>query len=428
MFKFSLFSHRVYRLLGLFLVPIIMTTAIAGTVVATPHRELAQRITSPGLTTPTITPSVPIGVAEESPVEIIVPLPRSTNPPPVNPSQFATNYTHRVLSSSERDTISAYLSSRNLTSSSNINDLADPRFILHDTSFIMSPSLLDRERRSGRGPLGLGVNAYLPEQNPTVMARPNFYEARRPTTTEFEKASDILNRQDREQLLRQAWKSTTENARSQALDTALANLDLTAAEITAEQSGANQKLAANSGRIFTTATWAVESICTRLNGGDRSVAIPTELDSLTSACKPLGDYFNVRNRRVKSAVAIEIIQVGAISAQGNQNTCSARNPNIATLPNPPYSDNQYNSAVALYLRAALAAGKFPQTTTHFALDTFAPDAHCDPRCFNLTKLYNSIASVMGHSQGSRYGITPSYGTTNGNNIWWNDKICHALAP
>ena len=148
MSKFSLFVDRTYKLLGLFLVPIIATISISSTSVAFPSQTIVQRITSPGLTTPTTT--APIGSVEEAPVEIIV-------PPPQNPTlpQFATNHTHRVLSSSERDKISAYLRSQNLNSSSSMDNLADPRFILHDTSFIMSPSLLDRERRSGRGPLGL---------------------------------------------------------------------------------------------------------------------------------------------------------------------------------------------------------------------------------------------------------------------------------
>ena len=310
-----------------------------------------------------------------------------------------------------------------------VNNLADPRFILHDTSFIMSPSLLDRERRSGRGPLGLGVNAYLPGQDATVIARPNFYALRRPTTTEFEKASDVLDRQEREPLLRQAWRSTNDSARRQALDTALANLDLSAAEIAIERAGAIDKLTAASGRVFTTATWAVEGICSRYNSGDRSIAAPSQSDSLSSACDTLGDYFSIRNSRVKSSVAVEIIQVGARSETGNQNTCSASNLNIATLPNPAYSDNQYTAATSLYLRAALATGKFPQATTHFALDTFDPAAHCDPRCFNLTKLYGSISTVMGHVQGSTYGITPSYGTQGGpNNIWWDNNICHGAPP
>ena len=131
----------------------------------------------------------------------------------------------------------------------------------------------------------------------------------------------------------------------------------------------------------------------------------------------------------EGASALQIVQVGARSERGNQNTCSASNGNIATLPTPPYSDNQYNSALALYLRSTLAAGKFPQLTTHFTLDTFDPEGHCDPRCFNLNKLYNAIAATMGHAQGSSYGITPSYGTRSGtNNIWWDDRICHGSAP
>jgi hypothetical protein len=293
----------------------------------------------------------------------------------------------------------------------------------------MAPSTLDLERRLGRGPLGLGVNAFLPRENAAVLTRPNFYEPRRPTTTEFEKASDILPKPERERWLRQAWRSTNDNARSQALDTALANLSLNPSEIAKEQKEARAKLAAASGRIFTTATWSVESICTRFNSGDRSVANSNQEDALRSACAPLSNYFNIRNTRVKSTIAAEIIQVGARSERGNQNTCSASNPNIATLPTPAYSDNQYNSTLGLYLRAALAAGKFPQLTTHFALDTFDPEGHCDPRCFNLNKLYNSIASTMGHAQGSSYGITPSYGTRSGpNNIWWDNRICHGSAP
>jgi hypothetical protein len=392
MSKFKLFSHRIFKLIGLFALPIVTTIAITSNSVAFPHEPIAQRIKSPGLTQP-ISPPVPTSPVEESPVIIPVPLPKnplpgSAQPTTSSPPKFATNHTNRVFSPGERDKIVAYLRSRNVSNSSIVNNLPDPRFILHDTSFIMSPSLLDRERRSGRGPLGLGVNAYLPPESATVIARPNFYELRRPTTTEFEKASDILDRQDREQLLRQAWKSTNDNARRQALDTTLANLDLSSAEIATEKAGAIEKLTAASGRIFTTATWTVEAICSRYNSGDRSISSSDQLGSLSGACESLGDYFKIRNSRVRSAVAIEIIQVGARSAQGNQNTCSASNPNTATLPNPPYSDNQYNSALSLYLRSALAAGKFPQTTTHFALDTFDPEAHCDPRCFNLNKLYN----------------------------------------
>jgi hypothetical protein len=452
MHKVSLFSTHICTILGLFSTSIIVTISTDASSVAVPARTIAQRTTDPsGIPTPTPIPiPIPKPLAPpttttpsptESPIPIFVPPPKTPIPggikpttptpqptPTATPPQFPTSHTNRVLSPSERDKISAYLRTRNLTSNAIGTGSIDPRFILHDTSVIMSPSQLERERQLGRGPLGLGVNAYLPQGNAAVLARPNFYELRRPTTTEFEKASDILDLQDREKLLRQVWRATNGDARRQALDTALANQGLSAIEIAKEQKDASTKLA-GSGRIFTAGTWTIEAVCNRYNSGDKSILNPNQEDSLRSACGTLTNYFNIRNTRIKSSVAAEIIQVGTRSDRGNQNTCSASNSNIATLPNPPYSDNQYNFTLALYLRAAVTAGKFPQITTHFALDTFDPEAHCDPRCFNLTKLYNSIASVMGHAQGSTYGIIPSYGMRGGtNNIWWNDRICHGSAP
>lgn len=433
----------------------ILATDLRSNALPTPT-IIAQRITSPGLTTPiptqvpapilvpspsTTPTSTPIPTPSEPQIPIPVPPPKNpgtTNPPPTTPPptstptptppQFPTNHSGRTLAPSERDRIVAYLRSRNISTMST-NPQPDARFILHDTSVIFPPSAIERERRAGKGSLGLGVNAYLPRANAAVLARPNFYESRRPTTTEFEKASDILNQTDRERLMRRVWQSATGDARRQALDTALANLNLSSSEVATEQREASAKLSAASGKIFTTATWSIEAICTRYNNGDRSVIASGREDGLRSACGTLTNYFNIRESRVKSSVAAEIIQAGVRSERGNQNTCDARNSNIATFPNPPYSDNQYNYALGFYLRAVVGAGKFPQLTTHFALDTFDPQAHCDPRCFNLTKLYSSIAAVMGHAQGSMYGITPSYGPKLGtNNIWWNDRLCHGSAP
>jgi len=51
---------------------------------------------------------------------------------------------------------------------------------------------------------------------------------------------------------------------------------------------------------------------------DRSVAIPNQEEALRSACAPLSNYFNIRNTRIKSTVAAEIVQVGASSERGNQ--------------------------------------------------------------------------------------------------------------
>ncbi len=416
--KFSLFFQRILPLSLLFLVAIITVISIDLSSAAIPNDALSQKITSPGLGTPT-----------EAPVTIPVPSPQSPRPPviPLTP----INHANRSLTPVERDKISAYLRDRKIATSLLPTPPTDPRFILHDTSVLMSASALERERLAGRGPLGLGVNNYLPRDANAVLARPNFYEPRRPTTTEFEKASDILIRDDRERLFRQVWGVTNGTARRQSLDTALTKLGLTPSEIATEQKEAQTKLTASSGRIFTTATWAIESICNRYNNGESGDILLNENreETLSNVCGTLTNYFTIRNNRVRSSVATEIVQVGARSEKGNQNTCDARNGNIAAFPNPAYSSNQYDRAQALYLRATLAAGKYPQTTTHFSLDTFDPSGHCDPRCFNLTKLYNSIATTMGHAQGSTYGITPSYGTqTKTNNIWWNDRICHASHP
>jgi hypothetical protein len=421
--KFSLFFQRILPLSLLFLVAIITVISIDLSSAAIPSDALSQKITSPALSTP-----------PEAPVTIPVPSPQSpripTTPAPTVPLS-PVNHANRLLTPDERDKISAYLRDRKIAISLLLTPPADPRFILHDTSVLMSASALERERLAGRGPLGLGVNNYLPRDANAVLARPNFYEARRPTTTEFEKASDIVGRDDRERLFRQVWNATNSTARRQALDTALTNLGLTPKEIATEQKEAQTKLSASSGRIFTTGTWAVESICTRYNNGESEDILinDSKEETLSNACGTLSNYFTIRNNRVRSSVATEIVQVGARSEKGNQNTCDARNSNIAAFPTPPYSNNQYDRAQALYLRAALAAGRYPQTTTHFALDTFDAGGHCDPRCFNLTKLYNSIATTMGHAQGSTYGITPSYGTqTKTNNIWWNDRICHSPHP
>jgi hypothetical protein len=127
---------------------------------------------------------------------------------------------------------------------------------------------------------------------------------------------------------------------------------------------------------------------------------------------------------------VEIVQeTGLISTtSGSQNACNPANPNLTPLPNPPYTNDQYASLVLLYLRAARAAGRFPEVTTHFVVDAFIR-GHCDPRCFDLQRFYNDVATALGHGQGSTYGPAPSYGTTWGtHNIWWNDRICNGPHP
>jgi hypothetical protein len=340
-------------------------------------------------------------------------------------AQGGTNYAGRALAPNERTRLESFLRSKNISTTSPFSPPGNPRFILHDTAVILPPARLERERFEGRGPLGLGVSIYAPRGSNAIVARPNFYELRRPTTTEFEKASDVLNQSRREDLFRRIWRSASADGRRQGLDRALSNLSLRSDEIAKEQKKASDQLSGSS-KIFTTGTWTAETICNIYEGGNRSIAASSDLGAACGAAK---NYFNTRNQRVKSSVPIEILQVGAKSDRGNQNSCTGSNGNLIPFSNPPYTQVQYDNVVMQYLRATFLAGKFPETTTHFALDYGLPDGHCDPRCFNVNKMYRSVSTVMGHPQGSKYGINPSYGKSSGsNNIWWDNNFCHSSPP
>jgi hypothetical protein len=337
-----------------------------------------------------------------------------------------TNYAGRTLAPAERNRLETFLRSKNINTTSPFFPPGNPRFIIHDTAVILPLARLEQEQREGRGPLGLGVSIYAPRTSNAVVARPNFYELRRPTTTQFEKAADVLVQSQRESLFRRIWRSTTAVGRKQALDRALSNLNLQPGEIATEQKKAAAQLSSSSDKVFTTATWTVESVCNAYNGGDKLIANSGDLDA---ACRAVKTYFTVRNQRVNNSVPIEILQVGAKSSSGNQNSCNAQNSNLIPFSRPPYTDIQYESVLLQYLRATFLAGKYPEATTHFVLDHGLPESHCDPRCFNMNKLYRSIAAEMGHPQNSRYGITPSYGTKPGtNSIWWNENFCHGSFP
>jgi hypothetical protein len=354
--------------------------------------------------------------------------PTETELPLVSPELVAAapgNYAGKALTEPERTKLESFLRSKNISTSPTNSPPGNPRFILHDTAVILPPERLAREQREGRGPLGLGVSIYAPRSGGAVVARPNFYELRRPTTTEFEKAADVLVQSQRESLFRRIWRATNAAGRQQAVGQALSNMDLQPNEIATEQKKAIAQLG-GSGKIFTTGTWITEKICSIYEGGNRLIAASNDL---ASACAGVKKYFIVRNNRVNTSVPIEILQVGARSSSGNQNSCNARNSNLTPFSRPPYTESQYDNVLLQYLRSALLAGKYPETTTHFALDTFDPDAHCDPRCFNLNKMYSSVATVIGHDRNSRYGVTPSYGTRLGtNNIWWDNSFCYSSPP
>jgi Domain of unknown function (DUF4157) len=338
----------------------------------------------------------------------------------------------KSLSDPERQKIAAITKER-IPSGPPLAFTEGPRFILHDTAGLLGAAKLQEEKAQGRGPLGAGVTAFVPRTDPTVQARQQLFESQRPTTTEFEKSSDIIGETAREQAFRKVWKAASASEQTGALDRALASLGLSADEIAKEQQSAKSQLNATSGKIFTTASWAVKEICARVAtagvGAPAVAASPPKEKDLTDGCKELANYYTTRTARVGSAVTVEILQeTGLKDPKGNQNACNPKNPNLKPLPKPAYTDHQYQEIMMLYLRATLQAGKFPEITTHFSVDAFK-QGHCDPRCFDLGRLYKLIASTLGHGQNSTYGVKPSYGTKYGtDNIWWDDTICGGGHP
>jgi Domain of unknown function (DUF4157) len=333
------------------------------------------------------------------------------------------------------------------------------KFLLHDTSSPTSAAGIQHQAAIGRGPMGKGVSAFVPKSQPATITRPSFYESKRPSTTEWEKNVEAFSqaadaklkpeekikawKQRRDDQFRTIWNDTQPTERSAALDRALAGGNLTSQEIQEQKTGnklnrsdedfnpgAEVALKAGSSENMTTSSsWAIEEICSHLNAKNvKAMAVSGKEKELTDTCTALAPYFTERNKRIESTVTVEIVQPGVKSKKGSQNTCDPNNKNIAPLDNPPYSDLQYQNIVSLYFRSALFAGVFPEVTTHFVADAFI-QGHCDPRCFNLTKLYKMIAQAVGHSTACIYGPTPSYGRKWGtNNVWWDDTICHGSHP
>ena len=363
-----------------------------------------------------------------------------------------------LLTDAEHKTIAALVAKAGLPAASPLAHAWGSKFLLHDTSAALGPTKIAQEKALGRGPLGSGVSAYVPRDTAPVVTRPGLLETRRSSTTEYEKALDAFTQPGdekvkpeerikrwmdrRDALFRTAWNAATPAAQSRALDDALAGEGLTAAEMSGEklgraktktepaQSGAIAQLAAGSHeKVMTTAAWAVGELVRRVDTeGAAAVAAAGREADLTAAAAGLRSYFGQRNTRVGSIIPVEIVQPGVRKGATNENTCDPKNPDIIPMSSPPYSENQYDSIALLYLRAADGSGRFPAITTHFVVDA-AIGGHCDPRCFDLAKLYGKIATRIGHPTGSTYGPTPSYGTRWGtHNVWWDDTICGGAHP
>lgn len=295
------------------------------------------------------------------------------------------------------------------------------RFTLHDTAANVSGARIrEIAARESRGALGGGVTAFVPATGAATMTRPQFYEARRPTTSEWEKVMDVIDQPTREAALRQVWGATRNNERDAALIGATRGLGLTAQQATSERQRARTQLSAPAGMIFTTAHWTVQEICDRYASLGTAVArTPAVEADLRTGCAALARYFTERTSRLSTSTNVELVQ-----QPGSHCRASGR----GLVPLPPYTATQYQQIVRLYLRAALEAGRFPEVTTHFWIDR-SFRGHCDPRCFNLGLYYGQIASIMRHPTGARYGAPPNYGVRWGtHNVWWQNTVCGGAPP
>jgi hypothetical protein len=336
----------------------------------------------------------------------------------------------KMLSDMEKKKIEELFKKTTMALGTPLASVTGPKVLLHDTSAPVGAAKIKSEKDKGRGPLGAGVAAWVPVAGDATIARPNLFESKRPSTSEFEKGIDIIKQADREQAVKDIWAVTKSAEKDPALDGALAGTRLTAPEITSVKNGATGFL---SGTIAdkdlpdgskSAGTWAMGDLCSKAaRAGTAAVALDKKDADFDAGCKKLAVYFPAREARVGSIVPIEIVQVGVIDPKKNLNTCDPKNPNVKPMPSPPYSDNQYLNIALVYLNAAYVSGRFPEATTHFVVDAFER-GHCDPRCFDLQKLYDTIAVLLGHGKGSTYGVKPSYGLTWGTNtIWWDNTIC-----
>jgi LysM repeat protein len=297
-------------------------------------------------------------------------------------------------------------------------------FVLHDTAAQIGPGRMAELHRFGEGVMGEAAAAYVTMSGTTEMTHARFFQSRRPTATQFERAGDVLPDPQRDAILRLIWSTALPTVRDAALAGAPAGSGLSPAETRTAVTEARQQLQPGGGQIRTTALRTAQAICSRVPVLHwHGVFGPTASEAAVGAmrgCLDLQRYFGARESRARAATNIEIEQVAGSG-------CRER-PASALVPLPPYSPQRYRQVMLLYLRAALEAGEFPSITTHFWVDRTA-GTHCDPRCFNLGTLYGLIAAALGHPAGSQYGLPPSYGTRRGTDtVWWVDAVCGGPHP
>ena len=155
---------------------------------------------------------------------------------------------------------------------------------------------------------------------------------------------------------------------------------------------------------MTTATGAVSQICEDVAaGGAAKVAVKGQEAALTTACATIKPVLDARKTRIADTTNVEII-----ASKGSD--CDASS---SATPFGGYVPAAYDAVAKLYALAALEAGQFPEITTHYFLDSTTPPGspgpvtksqnRCDPRCFDLDRLYAKIAAILNHPAGTTYG-------------------------
>jgi hypothetical protein len=310
----------------------------------------------------------------------------------------------------------------------------EPKFVLHDTDSSMTVKEHFKPKAGKEGPQGAGWVAGVPhpklepkkdpELDPVVTR--DFFEPKRPTTTGFEKGEDIIGERTRERFSQEIWKASAPSVHGPAVDAALADTGLSTqdadeikkATTTFLDKGGTPKVDG----VKTTVAWTSVEICKRVSaeGADNIADSDPKkhkaaMATLDAKCKDKDFAKWIESRkRIGERVNVEIAQIGEGKA----------------LPDPPYGPTQYEGVANLYLKAALAALRWPSITTHRWEDRDIPGGHDDPRCFDLDNLYDVIATKMSHPAGTIYGLVPKYGGAGDAdaNISWTAGQCHGKSP
>jgi hypothetical protein len=348
------------------------------------------------------------------------------------------NMAHRSLSAADKAAITT-LSGVAAPSSTPTFSKDGPRFVLHDTGVSFGgpkaeASHLARAKAEGSTPVGEGPAAYVNPSGVATQAHPRFFNQARPTATEFEKGNELIDQFTRETTMQAIWSATSTTEQDAVIsrflglfpgmsakdikdETAKAkeNLDAAKTQPTAPARGKSDA----SPVVFTTATGAISAVCDDVDKSVPGIAKPGKEKTLADDCAKMKPVFDARKVRIPDTTNLEIIrETGTDCSTGK-----------GAKPFAPYDPKVYEAVAVVYLTAALEAGQFPQITTHYFLDSTATKSQnrCDPRCFDLDRLYAEIAHRLGHPAGTTYGVPPLYGTKWGmSTVWWHTPVCGAV--